>query len=131
MELFPAKEMSFRWKLIGLAALNTLFCIFLEDFVMEKGVQSLWNKYGGPRNKTKYSTVETWLENHASEWPVLSLPRMESNETLISPKSKSYPFTVEVVLENTLDNKLEFSPKDTLQHVNAASLLNSANDAVS
>ena len=67
-------DFGFRWTLIGLAALNAVICIFLEDVVMEKGVQNLWKKYG-PTAKTKYNEVENWMTNHP-EWPSLSSPQV-------------------------------------------------------
>lgn len=130
LQLFPVADFGFRWTLIGLAAVNAVISIFLEDVVMEKGVQNLWKKYG-PTAKTKYNEVEAWMTNHP-EWPTLSSPQMQSKEKVATPANKAYPFTVEVILEekeqNSLDKKLDFSPKlgrNTDIHSNAANVLNS------
>ena len=74
LELFPVPEYGFRWSLIGLAAINAVLCIFLEDVVMENGVQNLWKKYG-PTAKTKYNEIEAWINRHP-EWPTLSMPQV-------------------------------------------------------
>ena len=79
-------DFGFRWTLIGLAALNAVICIFLEDVVMEKGVQNLWKKYG-PTAKTKYNEVENWMNNHP-EWPSLSSPQV--NKYLITNSSDNF-----------------------------------------
>ena len=79
-------DFGFRWTLIGLAALNAVICIFLEDVVMEKGVQNLWKKYG-PTAKTKYNEVENWMTNHP-EWPSLSSPQV--NKYLITNSSDNF-----------------------------------------
>ena len=57
---------------------------------------------------------------------------MQSKEKVATPANKAYPFTVEVILEekeqNSLDKKLDFSPKlgrNTDIHSNAANVLNS------
>ena len=80
-------DFGFRWTLIGLAAINAVISIFLEDFVMEKGVQNLWKKYG-PTAKTKYNEVEAWMNNH-QEWPTLSLPQVKRFFSFFSSKSFS------------------------------------------
>ena len=121
----------FRWMLIGLACVNTIICIFLEDVLMEKGFQSVWKKFG-PKSKTRYNEIESWMQGHP-EWPILSSPKMHSREKATSPVSKSYPFTVEVIAEgkdDSLQQKLDFSPKmrrnnDDDIHSNAAIVLNS------
>ena len=58
--------------------------------------------------------------------------QMQSKEKVATPANKAYPFTVEVILEekeqNSLDKKLDFSPKlgrNTDIHSNAANVLNS------
>ena len=57
---------------------------------------------------------------------------MQSKEKVATPANKAYPFTVEVIFEekeqNSLDKKLDFSPKlgrNTDIHSNAANVLNS------
>jgi hypothetical protein len=37
--------MNFRWYLLGLAVLNAVICIILEDFVMEVLLQKAWKTY--------------------------------------------------------------------------------------
>ena len=79
----------FRWTLIGLAAINAVICIFLEDVVMEKGVQNLWKKYG-PTAKTKYNEVEAWINSHP-EWPSLSQPQVSLFSNIFPEFSKISP----------------------------------------
>ena len=94
-------DFGFRWTLIGLAAVNAVICIFLEDVVMEKGVQNLWKKYG-PTAKTKYNEVETWMTNHP-EWPSLSSPQVDmicNYSKLIMNSSDSFTDFVTTNLRN-------------------------------
>ena len=80
-------DFGFRWTLIGLAAVNAVICIFLEDVVMEKGVQNLWKKYG-PTAKTKYNEVENWMTNHP-EWPSLSSPQVNMIFNSLKPNYRN------------------------------------------
>ena len=73
LELFPVPDTGHRWTLIGLAAFNALLCIFLEDVVIEIGVQKFWKKYGFT-TKTRYNEIgKTLRHKHSLWWTFLAL----------------------------------------------------------
>ena len=85
----------------------------------------------GFKKTFKYNQIEEWLRSNINEWPVLCKPKIQTKESVTTPKS-SFPFTVEVILEeeqNSLDKKLDFSPnisRNTDTHSDAANVLNSS-----
>lgn len=120
---------SFRWSLVGLAAANAVVSVFLEDVVMEKGIQKCWKKYG-PTTKTKYSEIESWISSHM-DWPTLSSAdgSTSQNQDREMAVAKKYPFTVEVIDESEIGGvkpTLDFSPQH--HHADAANILNSIDE---
>ena len=120
---------AFRWSLVGLAVANAVVSVFLEDVIMEKGVQQCWKKYG-PTTKTKYSEIEAWMTRHM-DWPMLSRTEEGSadQDQEMTGGTKKYPFTVEVIDEaevNGVKQTLEFSPQH--HHADAANILNSTDE---
>lgn len=93
--MFPVADFGFRWTLIGLAAVNAVISIFLEDVVMEKGVQNLWKKYG-PTAKTKYNEVEAWMTNHP-EWPTLSSPQVNMIRNFLKLNHKKIHMYITII----------------------------------
>ena len=61
--------------------------IFLKNFI--------FFRYGFKKT-FKYNQIEEWLRSNINEWPVLSKPKIQTKETVTTPKS-SFPFTVEVI----------------------------------
>lgn len=108
LELFPVPDVGFRWTLIGLAAINAVISLFLEDFVIEVVLQRFWKKFGF-KSTAKYSLVESWMRSN-SDWPPLSAGPRIQKEKPVSPSSKSFPFTVEVIGEDsqTLEKSFDF-----------------------
>ena len=45
LELFPAPNIGYRWFLIGIAAINAMVSIILEDIFTEIGLQKFWKRY--------------------------------------------------------------------------------------
>ena len=117
LEILPVPEYKFRWQIIGIACVNTVLCIFLEEIVTETCLQKLWKKYG-LKSKTKYNQIESWMQKHA-EWPLISsLPVKVKSKKEVKPKS--YPFTVEVIEEDDASNpKLDFRNDENEIHTHA------------
>ena len=49
LELFPAPNIGYRWFLIGIAAINAMVSIILEDIFTEIGLQKFWKRYSDLR----------------------------------------------------------------------------------
>ena len=107
-------DYGFRWQIIGIACVNTVVCIFLEDIVTEKFLVKIWKKFGR-KTKTRYNEVEHWMQTHL-EWPCISaLPSVAKTKAVNKNENKAYPFTVEVIDE--ANPKLDFKTDEI--HANA------------
>jgi len=138
LELFAIPDIQYRWILVGLAVANAFVSIILEDFVTEIGLQKFWNKYGFKKT-FKYNQIEEWLRSNINEWPVLCKPKIQTKESVTTPKS-SFPFTVEVIHDeacNPGDNMEQIrnfnfsldSGESKRQHDQAATILNDISSA--
>ena len=113
----PQEHYNFRWQIIGIACINTVLCIFLEDILTEKCLVKLWKQYGF-KSKTKYNQIESWMQKH-KEWPVISALPVKVKSSKEVGKPKSYPFTVEVIEEDASNPKLDFRNDEIEIHANA------------
>ena len=109
---------------------KNIMYIFLKNFI--------FFRYGFKKT-FKYNQIEEWFRSNINEWPVLSKPKIQTKETVTTPKS-SFPFTVEVIHDeacNPGDNMEQIrnfnfsldSRESKRQYGQAATILNDISSA--